>query len=349
MRRSFALAFLVVAACGDDASRTPDPRATSSGATAGAAPAIVDERPVPRTIELGDGLVVLVTENGQGEALGRGDEALVHYSISYVPVPAPLEAPKEDAKEVDAKKGSKSKDAKDEGAKSSTAGPESKSKAGSATSGDVDAAAAKTAETNGETESGGSKDETTPATAVSSDTEAPSEALAKDAPKPEDSKNAPASDATKGEVVADDAAKSVASGDAVATKAGDTTKPDAAAKQEATTADSATSAGETKDAPVGGASSKDAALATTPVDPSKPLEPVVVATTRDAFAPVALRLDETKAMKGLVRALVGLRVGTRAQVTVPAELAYGKDGLPSAGIPPGVTLSIDVDVRGVRH
>jgi FKBP-type peptidyl-prolyl cis-trans isomerase len=58
--------------------------------------------------------------------------------------------------------------------------------------------------------------------------------------------------------------------------------------------------------------------------------------------------DGARVVPGLARGLEGLKPGASATITVPPELAYGKQGLPSAEIPPDATLVFDVDVAGVR-
>ena len=51
---------------------------------------------------------------------------------------------------------------------------------------------------------------------------------------------------------------------------------------------------------------------------------------------------------GFVRGLEGLKVGTRARITVPPDLAYGKQGNASSGIPAETAIQIEVVVKGVR-
>jgi FKBP-type peptidyl-prolyl cis-trans isomerase len=55
-----------------------------------------------------------------------------------------------------------------------------------------------------------------------------------------------------------------------------------------------------------------------------------------------------RTISGLTRGLEGLKAGTKATITVPPELAYGKTGVPSAGIPADATLVFDVEISGVR-
>jgi FKBP-type peptidyl-prolyl cis-trans isomerase len=75
------------------------------------------------------------------------------------------------------------------------------------------------------------------------------------------------------------------------------------------------------------------------------------ASTREALEPCTARLDpagKPALIPGLVRGLIGLKVGTKARIEIPSELAYGKEGLPGAGVPADATLVFDVEVLGAR-
>lgn len=75
------------------------------------------------------------------------------------------------------------------------------------------------------------------------------------------------------------------------------------------------------------------------------------ASTKGWSEPLRVRLgaqDETALIPGLTRALEGLKVGTHALIHVSPELAYGKAGRPSAGVPADTSLSFDVEVLGAR-
>jgi hypothetical protein len=86
-----------------------------------------------------------------------------------------------------------------------------------------------------------------------------------------------------------------------------------------------------------------------PPEPApKPLEPVVVASTRSFGQPVRVRAGQRgELLPALSGALVGLRAGTRAIVHLPAEKAYGAAGLPAAGIPPGAPIEAEIRIRKV--
>ncbi len=75
------------------------------------------------------------------------------------------------------------------------------------------------------------------------------------------------------------------------------------------------------------------------------------ASTREWTEPCVAKLDTTgnpPLIAGLVRGLTGLTIGTKARIEVPPELAYGKEGLPSAGIPADAALVFEVEVLGIR-
>ena len=70
--------------------------------------------------------------------------------------------------------------------------------------------------------------------------------------------------------------------------------------------------------------------------------------TRVSGIPMSLHLETSgpeTPVEGLRLALCELRVGTRASVRVPADLAYGDRGLESAGIPADSRLLFDVHVK----
>ncbi len=70
--------------------------------------------------------------------------------------------------------------------------------------------------------------------------------------------------------------------------------------------------------------------------------------TRISGRPVTYSLDVSAPdtpVEGLRRALTELRVGTLADIKIPAELAYGEAGLEAAGIPPNSELEFEVRIK----
>lgn len=70
-------------------------------------------------------------------------------------------------------------------------------------------------------------------------------------------------------------------------------------------------------------------------------------TSRRGGQPYAFILGAGKIIQGWDEGLVGMRVGGRRLLTVPAALAYGDRGHP-AGIPPNATLLFDVELMEVK-
>ena len=68
------------------------------------------------------------------------------------------------------------------------------------------------------------------------------------------------------------------------------------------------------------------------------------------LVPLELRLGGTGAgvIEGLTRGLLGLRVGSRARLLIPAELGWGATGNPAAGVAPDSDLVYEVRVLSVR-
>jgi FKBP-type peptidyl-prolyl cis-trans isomerase len=75
------------------------------------------------------------------------------------------------------------------------------------------------------------------------------------------------------------------------------------------------------------------------------------ASTAGCSEPCRIALGDTqgpRVVAGLMRGLDGLKIGSKATITVPPALGYGKKGLPGAGIPADATLVFDVEINGVR-
>ena len=71
----------------------------------------------------------------------------------------------------------------------------------------------------------------------------------------------------------------------------------------------------------------------------------------DSGVPLALKLGATaqpRVIEGLSRGLVGLRVGTRAVLHIPAALGWGATGNAQAGVPADSQLRYEVNVLAAR-
>ncbi len=65
--------------------------------------------------------------------------------------------------------------------------------------------------------------------------------------------------------------------------------------------------------------------------------------SRDRNEPFPVTLGEGRVIQGWERGLLGMKVGERRLLAIPAELGYGAQGFPPV-IPPDATLLFDVEV-----
>lgn len=71
----------------------------------------------------------------------------------------------------------------------------------------------------------------------------------------------------------------------------------------------------------------------------------VIDSTSDRGIPVTFPIGEAP-IEGWNDGLLGMRVGGRRTIVVPAPLAYGEEGVPGL-VPPGATLLFEVELLGV--
>ena len=69
----------------------------------------------------------------------------------------------------------------------------------------------------------------------------------------------------------------------------------------------------------------------------------IVVGTRENGKRIDVEVGSGTSVRGLEEGLIGMKTNGSRRIIIPAELAYGKEGVPQRGIPPGVTLIFDVE------
>jgi FKBP-type peptidyl-prolyl cis-trans isomerase FkpA len=69
--------------------------------------------------------------------------------------------------------------------------------------------------------------------------------------------------------------------------------------------------------------------------------------SRDGGQPFRFVVGVGQVIKGWERGVLGMKVGGRRRLIIPADLAYGDSGAGGV-IPPGATLVFDVDLVGIE-
>jgi hypothetical protein len=349
----------VVSGCsGDD-----EAKSGATTATTGADSIVAKSEVVPagqrRILELEGGVRVEILAEGNGDVVGPGDEVALSMTMSFVPPPAAekVEEPKVDGAAADESKSkSEKKKPKSSSAKSKGAKPteDAATKKGAAATEGATDASSKGKETEA-AKAGDATPETTPPEVVPADAkdsqphanpvvvphEAPTEvesAKSGEVTAPNTAPNTTPTGAAETEPAA-------SASPADASPAGPTTPPESVEKPPESVPPA------NADAPANATpAAQPEGTAPAPVPLAAPLEPVIVVSTKDLGTPIRARVGASSTLlPGLSRALVGLRQGTIAEITLPAEAAYGAAGLPAAGIPPGTPLLATIEIREVKR
>lgn len=71
--------------------------------------------------------------------------------------------------------------------------------------------------------------------------------------------------------------------------------------------------------------------------------------SRDAGTPLSFQLGKRKVIRGWDEGVVGMHIGGRRRLVVPAELGYGAKGAGDGVIPPFSNLIFDIELMGISN
>lgn len=67
----------------------------------------------------------------------------------------------------------------------------------------------------------------------------------------------------------------------------------------------------------------------------------------DRGTPFSFTLGNGSVIQGWEQGVLGMRIGEKRRLTIPSDLAYGKNGVPGA-IPPNATLTFEVELLEIK-
>ncbi len=78
-------------------------------------------------------------------------------------------------------------------------------------------------------------------------------------------------------------------------------------------------------------------------------KPIIVDASRENGKLLTFKMKENAVIKGFLEGVLGMGIGDVRRLLIPFNLAYGKEGVPSAGIPPKQNLIFDIEIMNITH